>query len=598
MFQRHLNWGDPAMTNHLFEDLLADVTNGTLRRRDVLRRALGVGLGAPAIAALLAACGDDDDDDDDDTSGAGGDNPTSTTGDDAGGDATPSEDDTGDDDDDDSDGGNAGPVPGGTLRVALIGEPPTLDIHQTTATIVSLVTWHIYEPLFTWDKNFQILPMLAESHEVSEDGLRNTVVLRQGVDFHDGKELTSEDVIASVERWGEISGLGGNLLEATDSITAVDDYTIEFTMNRPFGAFLTVLARQNQGCAIFPKEAIDAVGTDPLEEFIGTGPYRFVERQADRFIRLERYEDYSPQSGDPDGYGGAHGQYIEKIEFIPVPDEAARIAGLQAGDYDYLESISPDQSATLENDDNVVIQPTGATGWETFVMNTSQGIMTNVTLRRAILAAIDPEPILIGGQGDGFYRLDPGVMVQETAWHSTVGADFYNQADPERAKELADEAGYNGEPIRFMSTQEYRDMFNQAVVAQQQLEAAGFTIEPIVHDWATLVENRSDETYWDIFTTGIGFRPDPVMLPFMQGCGWPGWWCSEKKNELTEQLQGESDFEARKAIWDDLQALFYEEVPHIKLGDALSIAAYSARFKGGLEMFQLSPSFFNNWIEE
>jgi peptide/nickel transport system substrate-binding protein len=593
-------------TSH-YDELLTAARGGLINRRDVLRRAIGLGLSAPAIAALLAACGDDDDDDDDDDtgdedSGGGESEPTATTGESREEDPTPTEEeeesDEDDEDDEDSGSGDGEPVRGGTLRVALIGEPPTLDIHQTTATIVSLVTWHMYEPLFTWDETFQILPMLADSHEVSEDGLTNTVVLRQGVMFHNGKEMTSEDVIASVERWGEISGLGGNLLEATDSITAVDDYTIEFSMNRPFGAFLTVLARQNQGCAIYPKESIDAVGTDPLEEFIGTGPYTFVERQADRFIRLARYEDYSPQTGEPNGYGGGFKQYLDEIEFVPVPDEAARIAGLQAGDYDYLESISPDQSSTLEGDDNVVIEPTGATGWETFVLNTSLGILSDVKMRQAILAAIDPEPILVGGQGEGFYRLDPGVMVQETAWHSTAGEEFYAQADPERAMQLAEEAGYDGEPIRFMSTQEYRDMFNQAVVAQQQLEAAGFTIEPIVHDWATLVENRSDDTYWDIFTTGITFRPDPVMLPFMQGCGWPGWWCSDKKNELTEQLQGESDFEARKAVWDEIQALFYEEVPHVKLGDALGIAAFSARMQGGLSMFQLAPVFWNNWVEE
>lgn len=594
------------MAKHTYEELLHAAQAGLISRRQMLQRTLGLGLSAPAIAALLAACGGDDDDDeesddgDEDSSGGEAD-PTATP--EA---ATDGEDDEPteamDEDADDEDDATAGvagePTRGGALRVALIGEPPTLDIHQTTATIVSLVTWHIYEPLFTWDETFQILPMLAESHEVSADGLTNTVVLRQGVLFHNGEELTADDVIASIERWGEISGLGQNLLEATDSITAVDDYTIEFAMNRPFGAFLTVLARQNQGCAIFPKEAIDAVGVDPLEEFIGTGPYMFVERQADRFIRLARYDDYSPQTGEPNGYGGAFGQYLDEIEFVPVPDEAARIAGLQAGDYDYLESISPDQSSTLEGDANVVIQPTGATGWETFVLNTSQGIMTDVRLRQAILAAIDPEPILVGGQGEGFYRIDPGVMVQETAWHSTVGEELYAQADPERARELAEEAGYDGTPIRFMTTQEYRDMFNQAVVAQQQLEAAGFTVEQIVHDWATLVENRSDETYWDIFTTGITFRPDPVMLPFMQGCGWPGWWCSDKKNELTEQLQGESDFEARKAVWDDIQALFYEEVPHVKLGDALGVAAFSARMQGGLSMFQLAPVFWNNWIEE
>src|SRR5690606_12890132 len=184
---------------HTFDELLALATTGRLRRRDVLRRAMALGLAAPAIAALLAACGDDDDDDD--TSGdddsAGGDateadtSPTATEGEDddsAGetpeddaseGDASPTE---AEEEDGDEGGAEEGePVRGGRLLVALIGEPPPLDIRQTTATIVAFTTWHMYETLFTWDANFQVVPLLAESHEVSDDGLRHIVTLRQGV---------------------------------------------------------------------------------------------------------------------------------------------------------------------------------------------------------------------------------------------------------------------------------------------------------------------------------------------------------------------------------------------------------------------------------
>ena len=580
-----------------FHQLLDQASRGVLSRRDVLRRSLAAGLGVSAIATLLAACGDDDEpeattegggeatesgDGGADTSATGGESmePTATTG-------------------ESGDSGDEGePVEGGTLRVALIGEPPTLDNHQTTATIVSLVVWHMYEPLFTWSENFEILPMLADTHEVSEDGLTHTVTLRQGVKFHNGEDLTSADVIASIERWGAISGLGEGLLEVTESMTPVDDHTIEFAMTTQYGAFQTVLARQNQGCSIFPKSIVDTYGTEQLEEFIGTGPYMFVERQADRFIRMTRYEEYAPQAGEPNGYGGGFKQYIEEIEFIPVPDEAARIAGLQAGDYDYLESISPDQSVTMEGDPNVVLTPLPASGWETLVCNTSLGIMSDVNIRRAALAAIDCEPILFAGQGEGYFRLDPGVMLAETAFNSQVAGELYNQADPEAAQQMLTEAGYDGTPVRLLTTQEYRDMFNQAVVAQQQLEAAGFTIEPIVVDWATVVENRSDENLWDLFTTGITFRPDPVMLPFMQGCGWPGWWCSDEKVELTAQLQSEPEFEARFEIWEQLQELFYDEVPLIKIGDTLGVNASSARLKGDRSMTQIAPAFWNNWIEE
>src|SRR5690606_8379173 len=126
-------------------------------------------------------------------------------------------------------------------------------------------------------------------------------------------------------------------------IVEVDDYTIEFRMNSPYGIFVSALALANGGCAIYPASVIEAANGGEATEFIGTGPYRFVERQADAYIRLERFEDYAALPGDPNGYGGHKYAYVDRMEFVPVPDEAARIAGLQAGDYHYLENISPDQ---------------------------------------------------------------------------------------------------------------------------------------------------------------------------------------------------------------------------------------------------------------
>src|SRR5690606_26989810 len=138
------------------------------------------------------------------------------------------------------------------------------------------------------------------------------------------------------------------------SITAVDDYTVELVTSQPVVALSSILARQAFGLSIHPKSVLDAAGDGPLndEGYIGTGPFRFVERQADRFTLLERFEDYVGLEGDPDGYAGAKNAYLDEIEFVPVPDEAARVAGLQAGDYHYLEEIIPDQIEAIGDDPN------------------------------------------------------------------------------------------------------------------------------------------------------------------------------------------------------------------------------------------------------
>ncbi|MEX2425291.1 MAG: ABC transporter substrate-binding protein [Thermomicrobiaceae bacterium] len=575
------------------------LSENALSRRTFLKRSAVVGLAVPSVSALLAACGGDDEEPaEDDEAEDESTDPGADTEDEE----EPAEDDEDADEGDDAEEGEEaageGQV-GGTLEVALIGEPPTFDLHQTTATIVALICWHMYEPLFTWDGEFEVTEELAESLEVSDDGMLNTLTLRQGVMFHNGDEMTSADVVASIERWGEISGLGGNLMALVDNIEQVDDYTIEFNMSEPYGAFAVALARQNQGCAIYPQSVIESSDETSLAENIGTGPYQFVEHQPDQHIILERFEDYVGREEESSGYAGAKNQYLDQLRFVPVPDDASRVSGLQAGDYHYLESIASDNYETLEGDENAEVEVLPPDGWATFVMNTESGPMANQTLRQAVQAALDHEEILIGAWGEDFYRLDPSIMLQETVWHSTVGEDLYNINDPERAQELMEEAGYEGETIRIMTTEEYAEQFAYATIGEQQLTDAGFTIEVEVFDWSTLVERRNDPEAWDIFTTGISFRVDPIQLPPLQGCDWPGWWCSDEKVEWNAPLEQAPEFEDRFEAFEEIQQLFYEQVPMIKFGDTISITARSPMLQNFQSTpTQLQPAFWNIWLEE
>lgn len=578
---------------------------GRLSRRTVMKRAVALGLSASVTATLLAACGSDDEEADTGTTpesstGSAATTPESTTGDATPeateGDAEPTTDDAGGE----STGEPAGEgVPGGTLRIAMIGEPATLDIHQTTGTIVSLVGWNMYEPLIAFDSNFEAIPMLAESIETSEDGLTNTITLRQGVPFHNGEEMMAADVIASIERWGQLSGVGKGLMERTEEITEVDDYTIEFAMSEPYGIFVTALAFNNQGCAIYPKSVIDKVGLDPLnDEFIGTGPYRFVERQADAFIRFERFEDYAALEGEPNGYGGHKYAYADMIELVPVPDEAARVAGLQSGDFHYPESISPDQFTVLQEDPNLVAKTLDPASFGVFIINMQEGLMTDQKIRDAFQAALDHEAICQGAYGEGFYNLDPSLMFPQTPWYSQVGAERFNMNDPELARQLLEEAGYDGTPLRFSCTQEYQQHYNSSVVATQQLEAAGFTVELIVKDWATILSEQTDPSAWDVTTTGYSFKPDPALSVLTDVCNFAGWWCTDDVVELVNQLRTETDFDTRFALWEEIQGLFYTQVPTIKHGDILRTMIHSASMKGLSDQVQLGPILWNVWIEE
>jgi peptide/nickel transport system substrate-binding protein len=281
-----------------------------------------------------------------------------------------------------------------------------------------------------------------------------------------------------------------------------------------------------------------------------------------------------------------------------VPDEAARVAGLQSGDYHYLEEIIPDQIAVLGEDPNVVIEILPPRSYGVISLNTAAGLMSDVRIRQAVLASIGVEASGQVTHGEGFFELGPGIMMPQTAWASDVSAELYNQNDPEAAALLLEEAGYDGAPVRVIATMEDLGDYNAAIVAQQQMEAAGFVIQLDVMDEATLDENLESDDAWDMSTGAYVFRPDPVLIAPFASCTYDGKWCTEAKQEIMERVLTESDFEARFAAFEELQALWYEEAPAIKLVNNYGVAALSVRVQGllGQTHFELEPEFGNCWL--
>jgi peptide/nickel transport system substrate-binding protein len=493
-------------------------------------------------------------------------------------------------------------VYGGRLRVATTGQPATLDGHFVAQRTIGLIDWNMFEALFTFDAEYNTVPMLAEGIEVSEDGLTNKITLRQGVPFHNGEEMRAADVVASFNRWAPVASLGLAISAFLDEVVEVDPYAVEFRLTSPLVALPSLLARQQAGLSIHPKAIMEAAASEPMtpEQYIGTAPYKFVEFQPDRFTLLNRFDDYVGVDSEPSGYAGRKAAYLDEIEFIPVPEEAARVAGLQAGEYNYLEEIIPDQIEVLQDYPGVTIEILPPRSYGVIIMNTAGGMFTDQALRQAVQAAIGVEASGQATHGEGYFELGPGIMLPQTMWASDVSAELYNQNNPEKAGQLLAEAGYDGTPIRLLCTEEDLGDYNAAVVAQQQLEQAGFTVELEVTDEATLEENLEDDERWDITTNAIVFRPDPVLIDRFVSCNQDGKWCSEEKQAVIEQLQTESDFEARFAALEELQRLFYEQAPMVKLVNNYGVAALTSNVQGllGRMHFELEPEFTNCWLEE
>lgn len=552
--------------------LLASVERKSMSRRELVKRGSAIGLGATALAGALGAVG----------------GPRAFQARALAAklqDATP----------------GAG-TKGGTLTVATIGEATTLDEHQNTTGITLENTSPIYETLMAYDDQFQPQPMLAESLTPSDDGLTWTIVLRQGVPFHNGEEMKAADVKASMDRWGQLSGVGKRLYAAASGVEATDDYTVTVNLTNPFGILPIAMCNNSQNCSIYPKSVIDAGTLEPNEAVVGTGPYKFVERKADAYLRMERFDDYAALEGGPVGYGGTKYAYADMIEFVPVPDMAARVAGLQAGDYlmTMTGALSNDNYDVLNGYSGLVTEVNSPTEWPVFFLNWKSPVMENLAMREAVQAALNMEPLMQSAYGSSdFYALNPGLMMKQTAWYTDAGADRYNMNNPDLAKQKLEEAGYDGTPIRFMSTQEYGYMYATSTPAVQQLEAIGLKMDHQVIDWATVVERRAKPEEWDMFVTGHGFVPDPSQVSYVGQMNiYPGWWSDPASLELSNELLSLSSFEDRMPVWEQIQGNAYTQIPALKIGDGATISSRSDTIGGWVSQFEEGFIYWNLWINQ
>ncbi len=488
------------------------------------------------------------------------------------------------------------PRRGGVLRIAHIGEPPTLDWHWSSGAVVSHILNNLYESPVAMDEKFQPRPMLAEKVDLSADRLTYTFTLRKGVRFHNNKEMTSDDVKASLERWGRVNFRGRIVFANVASLTAPDAGTVVMKLKEPYALLLQDIGSFQSPAAVYPKEVVDEAGaTGPIRQFIGTGPYRLAERVPDRHIRLDRFDGYVSRTEAPNGNTGRKFAYLDSILFIPIPDVSVRIAGVRRGEYQFAEQIPSDQYDQLRSDQNLVPYVATLPFWNAAIFNHRAGIMTNKKVRQALLAALDDEPIMRAAFGPRqFWRLDTGIMPKEHPMYTDAGKEFYNQKNPDKARQLLQEAGYNREPIRWMTTTEFPHQATSAQVVKPMLERAGFVVDLQVSDWATIVSRRVRPELWDVFSTQIAFFPDPVFQVPLQHT-WPGWWSNRDGMGMMELLRRHTNPATRLGIWKRLQRTWYEDAGSIKFGDYFEMHLHRRELRGFVE--NPTHTWYNAWLD-
>ena len=498
------------------------------------------------------------------------------------------------------------PQMGGTFRYAMNSDPEHLDPMITTSWKVVTPARHIFETLLEFDSEWEPVPMLAESYESLDDGMTLVFHLRTGVKFHNGKTMTSQDVAASITRWGKYGNGGATLWNAVDRLETPDDLTFIIRLKeRLGGVILSLLANMMGGPVIMPEEIAAAATKEPVppESIIGTGPYRLVEWIPNRHVKLVRFEEYVPVDMPPDGYAGAKIAYFDTILIQPVPAENTRFAGITVGEFQLVENVSVDVYDQVAADPNLQALLLGPPVFPGLMLDTSEGITANAKIRQAILVALGMEPILQATYGNPeFWELSGSIYPPNTIWYVDEAHDhpLYNQADPERARQLAAEGGYQGEELIFVFPSVVPEIYKFSLVVAEQLGQAGFKIKSEMYDWPTYASVRSQPELFDLASSTFSFKSDPAMIPLFDA-GYVPKWDTEEKRDIIDRMTAAATLEERYAAWKQLQMLVYEQVPFISMGFGYPMFVGNAKVEGlGTEKhpFTMPLSFWNTWFAE
>jgi peptide/nickel transport system substrate-binding protein len=263
----------------------------------------------------------------------------------------------------------AEPKQGGTLKFIPQANLQVLDPIWTTAYITRNHGYMVYDVLFALDAQLHVQPQMVDTWEVSTDGLHYTFSLRQGLQFHDGTPVTAEDAVASLRRWGQKDALGKQLMRATAQLAAVDNTTLRLDLKEPFTLVLDALAKPSSNVPfIMPARLATTPADEQIKEVIGSGPFKFVpeEWQPGHRVVYVRNPEYVLRA-EPASFGAGGKQvYVDRVEWLHIPNPATTSTALAAGKVDYWEDPPVDFVAQLEKNATItmhVVDAMGTQGW-------------------------------------------------------------------------------------------------------------------------------------------------------------------------------------------------------------------------------------------
>ncbi|CAN7178641.1 MULTISPECIES: ABC transporter substrate-binding protein [unclassified Variovorax] len=475
-----------------------------------------------------------------------------------------------------------------TLKIIPHSNITVLDPIWTTAYISRNFGYMIYDTLFGTDIDGKIKPQMVDKWSVSKDGKTWTFTLRDGLQFHDGKPVASEDVVASLKRWASRDTFGGQLAKVTDKYETPDAKTFVLVLKEPFGLVLEALGKPSANVPfIMPKRVADTPGDTQIKETIGSGPFVF---KADEFRPGERAvfvknAKYKPRAEAPSGTTGGKQVYVDRVEWLIIRDAQTQMNALINGEADILEQPAFEQYASLRtNPDIQLIDAQPAGNQFIFRFNFLHAPFDNEKIRRAAMIAMGQEAFLKTQVGaPGLTRYCKSMFPCGTPFESTNTGDYSGVANPQKAKALLQEAGYKGEPVVLMRPTDLAAIAKLPLVAKQQLEQAGFKVDLQTMDWQTLVARRAKKDLpsaggWNAFMTSWTSSDilNPLTMAMMNAAGdkgWFGWQDDAKLQDIKTQFAKAATEADKKKLAEQAQLRAFETVTHVPVGQYSQPAA-------------------------
>jgi peptide/nickel transport system substrate-binding protein len=493
-----------------------------------------------------------------------------------------------------------------TLRFVPESDLKVLDPVWTTGYITRNHGYLVYDTLFGTDENLHVKPQMVDRTTVSEDGMRYTFTLRDGLRWHDGQSVHSEDCVESLKRWGKRDRFGQLLMAHTRKIAPVDKKTFTLELAERFGPVLESLGKPSSNVPFMMPARIAATSAgDQITEVVGSGPFKFVkdEWKPGNQVVYVRNPDYVPRNEAPSGSTGGKKVYVDKVIWRYMPDPWDAAEALAAGEIDWWEEPPLDFVSKIEENHGLqtfLFNPLGTQGW--LRPNHLHPPFNNKKAREALLHMMDQVTYLAWAHGHStHYRPCYSVFACGGPYATKAGAEPMVKHDIARARQLLKESGYDGRPIVVIQAIDRPPMNAAAVVTRNRLESIGFNVILKPMDWSTNLTFRArkeppERGGWSILHTWWGAADviSPAVHFGLSGAGssaWFGWPDVPELDKLTTDWVRATDPTKRKQIAEEIQKIALSEVTYVPWGEWVQPTALRKNVHGVLKF--TAPVFWN-----